>query len=86
MSNITEHIPRLLRLVFMGTADFAVTSLEAVCNNGFNVVAVVTAPDKPAGRSLKLSASPVKIYLKIASVKKVKFSNFTFFTEFSFFF
>jgi len=51
-----------LRIVFMGTADFAVASLQALCNNGFNVVAVITAPDKPAGRGLKLSESPVKKY------------------------
>ncbi len=81
MSNITEHIPRLLRLVFMGTADFAVTSLEALCNNGFNVVAVVTAPDKPAGRGLQLNESPVKKYattrnLPILQPEKLKSPSF----------
>ena len=81
MSNITKHIPTPLRIVFMGTADFAVASLEALFNNGFNVVAVVTAPDKPAGRGLKLSASPVKKYavgkgLPILQPEKLKDINF----------
>jgi methionyl-tRNA formyltransferase len=46
----------------MGTPDFAVPSLQTLVENGFNVVAVVTAPDKPAGRGLKLAQSPVKEY------------------------
>lgn len=50
-----------LRIVFMGTPDFAVPSLEVLIENNFNLVAVVTAPDKPQGRGQKLSASPVKI-------------------------
>lgn len=50
------------RIVFMGTPDFAVPSLKALHNNGFEIAGVVTAPDKPAGRGLKLSPSPVKIY------------------------
>lgn len=49
-----------MRIVFMGTPDFAVASLEALISNGFNVVAVVTAPDKPAGRGLKMNQSAVK--------------------------
>ena len=39
-----------LRIVFMGTPDFAVASLKALVENGYNVVAVVTMPDKPMGR------------------------------------
>lgn len=46
----------------MGTADFAVPSLQALVEGGYNVVAVVTMPDKPAGRGMKLQASPVKVY------------------------
>jgi len=46
----------------MGTPDFAVASLDALVSNGFSVVSVVTAPDKPAGRGLKLSESAVKQY------------------------
>jgi len=51
-----------LRIIFMGTPDFAVPSLQLLVENGFQVVAVVTAPDKPAGRGLKMNASPVKEY------------------------
>jgi methionyl-tRNA formyltransferase len=46
----------------MGTPEFAVASLDAILNAGFNVVAVVTAPDKPAGRGMKLSESAIKKY------------------------
>ena len=51
-----------LRIVYMGTPDFAVESLRALVENGYNVVAVVTMPDKPAGRGHKLQYSPVKQY------------------------
>jgi methionyl-tRNA formyltransferase len=50
------------RIIFLGTPDFAVASLKALVEQGFPVVAVVTAPDKPAGRGLKLHMSAVKIY------------------------
>jgi methionyl-tRNA formyltransferase len=50
-----------MRIVFLGTPEFAVASLEALIAHQFNVVAVVTAPDKPSGRGLKLSPSPVKV-------------------------
>lgn len=49
-----------LRIIFMGTPEFAVPSLEILIQNGYRVVAVVTAPDKPAGRGQKLTHSPVK--------------------------
>ncbi|HET8808748.1 MAG TPA: methionyl-tRNA formyltransferase [Flavobacteriaceae bacterium] len=49
-----------LRIVFMGTPEFAVASLEKIIANGFSVVGVVTAPDKPAGRGRKLNQSAVK--------------------------
>jgi len=49
-----------LRIVFMGTPEFAVPSLEALVAAKFNVVAVITAPDKPQGRGQKLVPSPVK--------------------------
>jgi methionyl-tRNA formyltransferase len=49
-----------MRIVFLGTPDFAVESLKAIIGSGFNVVAVVTAPDKPAGRGLQLKASAIK--------------------------
>jgi methionyl-tRNA formyltransferase len=49
-----------LRIIFMGTPEFAVPALEILIENKFNVVAVITAPDKPQGRGQKLSFSPVK--------------------------
>ncbi len=52
---------RPLRIVFMGTPEFAVPSLRALVERGYNVVAVVTAPDKPAGRGQQLHKSDVKI-------------------------
>jgi methionyl-tRNA formyltransferase len=51
-----------LRIVFFGTPDFAVASLKALVDAGANIVAVVTAPDKPAGRGRQLQASAVKQY------------------------
>jgi methionyl-tRNA formyltransferase len=50
------------RVVFMGTPEFAVASLDALVKVGFNVVGVITAPDKPAGRGLQLQQSAVKKY------------------------
>lgn len=49
-----------LRIIFMGTPEFAVPSLAILVQHQFNVVAVITAPDKPQGRGQKLGASPVK--------------------------
>jgi methionyl-tRNA formyltransferase len=51
-----------LRIVFMGTPEFAVASLDALVKAGCNIVGVVTAPDKPAGRGMKLNESAVKKY------------------------
>jgi methionyl-tRNA formyltransferase len=51
-----------LRIVFMGTPEFAVASLDALVQDGYSIVAVVTAPDKPAGRGMKLTESAVKKY------------------------
>ena len=53
---------RDLRIIFMGTPDFAVPGLDLLVKNNYNVVAVITAPDKPKGRGQKLAASPVKKY------------------------
>lgn len=49
-----------LRVIFLGTPDFAVTPLKALVDAGINIVAVVTAPDKPAGRGMQLQQPPVK--------------------------
>ena len=54
--------PKDIRIVFMGTPDFAVESLKALVENGYNVVGVITAPDKPAGRGRQLNESAVKQY------------------------
>ena len=49
-----------LRIVYMGTPDFAVESLRCLVEGGYNVVGVITMPDKPAGRGHKIQFSPVK--------------------------
>lgn len=51
-----------LRIIYLGTPDFAVESLRAMVEGGYNVVAVVTMPDKPAGRGHHVQYSPVKQY------------------------
>ncbi len=66
-----------LRIVFMGTPEFAVASLDALIKAGYNIVAVVTAPDKPAGRGMKMNESAVKTFavghgLKILQPEKFK--------------
>ena len=53
-----------LRIVFMGTPDFAVATLKTLVENHYNIVGVITAPDKPAGRGRKLNESDVKKYAK----------------------
>ena len=67
----------MLNIVFMGTPDFAKESLKAVYEAGHNILAVVTNPDKPKGRGMKLIPSPVKEYaleknLKIYQPLKVR--------------
>ena len=51
-----------LKIVFLGTPDFAVESLRRIHEGGYNIVGVITMPDKPAGRGHKLLHSPVKQY------------------------
>jgi methionyl-tRNA formyltransferase len=53
-----------LRIVFMGTPDFAVATLKTLVEHNYNIVGVITAPDKPAGRGRKLNESAVKKYAK----------------------
>lgn len=53
-----------LRIVFMGTPDFAVATLDMLVQKGYQIVGVITAPDKPAGRGRKLHESAVKQYAK----------------------
>lgn len=70
-----------LRIVFMGTPGFAVESLRALVENNYNVVGVITAPDRPAGRGYKLQPSAVKEYalsqgLNILQPEKLKDETF----------
>jgi len=57
-------MPTSPRIIFMGTPEFAVASLDAILKAGYNVIAVITAPDKPAGRGMQLTESAVKKYAK----------------------
>ena len=66
-----------MKILFMGTPDFAKESLEAVYNAGHEILGVVTNPDRPKGRGMKMVASPVKEYalekkLKIMQPEKIK--------------
>lgn len=70
-----------LRIVFMGTPDFAVGILDSIIKNNYEIVAVITAPDKPAGRGQKIMYSAVKEYalsknLKILQPTNLKDENF----------
>lgn len=70
-----------LRIVFMGTPDFAVASLADLVENGYQVVGVITAPDKPAGRGRKLQEPAVKKYasekgLRVLQPEKLKNPDF----------
>ena len=59
----------------MGTPEFAVPSLQKLVENGFNIVAVITAPDKPQGRGKKLGTSPVKDYAVSANIPVLQPTN-----------
>lgn len=59
---------RELKIVFMGTPEFAAHALEVLHTSGYNVVAAVTVPDKPAGRGLKINQSDVKRYAVSAGI------------------
>lgn len=70
-----------LRIVYMGTPEFAVAPLDALIKSGCNIVGVITVPDKPSGRGLQLSESAVKQYakengLKILQPEKLKSPDF----------
>lgn len=64
-----------LRIVFMGTPDFAVASLQHLIDEGQNVVAVVTSPDKPAGRGRELHSSPVKDFAIASGIPLMQPAN-----------
>ncbi|MFT3908668.1 MAG: methionyl-tRNA formyltransferase [Ferruginibacter sp.] len=70
-----------LRIVFMGTPEFAVASLDKLVQSGYNIVGVITAPDKPGGRGMELQQSAVKKYavekgLNILQPEKLKDPGF----------
>ena len=60
-----------IRIVFMGTPEFAVPSLKALVEGGYNVVGVVTMPDKPAGRGMRLQESDVKRAAKELGIETI---------------
>lgn len=64
-----------LKIVFMGTPDFAVASLKNLVENNYKVVGVITAPDRPAGRGQKLRASAVKEYAVAAGLTVLQPTN-----------
>lgn len=69
------------RIIYMGTPDFAVEPLKAIVDAGYNVVAVVTVPDKPVGRGQKVQSSPVKQFaeekgLLVLQPEKLKNEDF----------
>lgn len=70
-----------MKIVFMGTPDFAVASLKALVESGKEVVAVITAPDKPSGRGLVMNETPIKKYavsqgIPVLQPEKLKNSEF----------
>ena len=70
-----------LRIIFMGTPEFAVPSLARLVDAGYNIVAVITAPDKPSGRGMQMNESAVKKWalskgLKILQPEKLKNPDF----------
>jgi len=74
---LIKEINLKMRIVFMGTPDFAVESLKILVENNYDVVGVITMPDKPSGRGHKLQYSPVKQYaldhnLRLLQPEKLK--------------
>lgn len=70
-----------LRIIYMGTPEFAIAPLEALLKAGATIIAVITAPDKPAGRKMELKASAIKEYalskgLKVLQPEKLKKPEF----------
>lgn len=58
-----------MNIVFMGTPDFAVESLKKIYESGHNILAVVSQPDRPSGRNMKLMPTPVKEYAESKNIK-----------------
>ena len=81
MKMSTEVNAEKIRVIFMGSPEFAVASLDALVTAGFNIVAVITAPDKPSGRGMQLNETAVKKYalahqFKILQPEKLKNPEF----------
>ena len=68
-------MPNKLRIVYMGTPEFAVPSLNILVENGYDVAAVITAPDKPSGRGLQLVPSDVKVAAEKHGLKILQPTN-----------
>ena len=64
-----------MRIVFMGTPEFAVASLKALVNSKHNIVGVITAPDRPQGRGKKIGVSAVKAYALLNKLKVLQPDN-----------
>ena len=64
-----------MRIVFMGTPEFAVPSLRALLDNGYDVVGAITQPDRPAGRGHKLTPCPVKLLAQERGVPVYQFEK-----------
>ena len=58
-----------MKIIFMGTPDFAAESLKAIYEAGHEILSVVTNPDRPKGRGMKLIATPVKQYAQEKEIK-----------------
>jgi methionyl-tRNA formyltransferase len=87
-----QHVPisppfggvKVFRIIFMGTPEFAVASLDALVKAGCNIVGVITAPDKPGGRGMQLQQSAVKQYAvenKLTVLQPEKLKNPEFLEE-----
>ena len=63
--------PKDIRIVFMGTPEFAVPSLKALVEGGYNVVGVVTTPDRQAGRGLKVHECDVKVAARELGIQTI---------------
>jgi len=66
---------KTIRIVFMGTPEFAVASLKALVENGYRIVGVVTAPDRPSGRGRKINESAVKKYASSKGLRILQPTN-----------
>ena len=64
-----------MKIVFMGTPDFAIPSLDILLKNGYKIQAVVTQPDKPRGRGGNYSFSPVKVFSKERKIRVLQYDK-----------